>query len=123
VRRPDPRQLAEGAFDVACIGLLVSGLAVVWTLAAVWACQIFVTCLIIGLVAGWVAGRLEAPAPVASGLAAQPREVRQDTISEEEYPETRLDAPDRYAGLTLEEAFEQREDELERAEEAQAPVA
>lgn len=116
--KPTPKQLTEAAFDAACIGLVVSALAVVWTLAAVWACQLFVTCLIVGLLSGWLGSRLESPGPGAPAFRA-PRTVRRDTISR---PVGETDeAQDEWAGLNFDEAMEHQE--AKEAAEAQEPVA
>lgn len=79
--RLDPKQLAEVTFDLACLGLLVAALGFIWTLGAVVFAQIFVTCLIVGMVAAVLANQIE-QRPSANTTFTPPKVIRQDTVSE-----------------------------------------
>lgn len=108
--KPSPKQFVGTVFDVALLGLLGSALAVIWTLAAVWACQLLITCLVVALLAAWLLPRIRDAADVAPSFRA-PRSVRRDTVSP---PVGETDeSQDQWAGVTLDDAM----DAVEAAEE------
>ena len=93
------RQIADVAFDAGCVALVACAIVFIWTFASVWA-QAFATALVFTLLAGWVAGQGAAAAPRSNALTEaglRSSAVRRDTVSEDEFEETRLDrldAPD-----------------------------
>jgi hypothetical protein len=85
-----PTQAPEGVFDAAVICAVLSVLLLIWTLDFVWV-QALATCVFVALIAAYVAGRIGADEDIRKQPTFPRPPTRRDTVSEEEFEETRLD--------------------------------